>query len=71
MEGAGRVLLGTDTAIAMRRSKINSIIGGCSGNDLDDEFRAAGADLVLKKPMPSNSEIIRHFRQELAAERKC
>jgi hypothetical protein len=71
MEGAGGVLLGTDTAIAMRRSKISSIIVGCSGNDLDDEFRAAGADLVWKKPMPSNSEIIRHLRQELAAERKC
>jgi CheY-like chemotaxis protein len=71
MEGAGGVLLGTDTAIAMRRSKINSIIVGCSGNDLDDEFRAAGADLVWKKPMPSNSEIIRHLRQELATEEKC
>jgi signal transduction histidine kinase/CheY-like chemotaxis protein len=71
MEGAGGVLVGTDTAIAMRRSKIASIIVGCSGNDLDDEFRAAGADLVWKKPMPSNSEIIRHLRQKLAAEIKC
>jgi signal transduction histidine kinase/CheY-like chemotaxis protein len=71
MEGAGGVLLGTDTAIAMRRSKVHSIIIGCSGNDLDDAFRAAGADLVWKKPMPSNSEIIRHLRQELAGERKC
>jgi signal transduction histidine kinase/CheY-like chemotaxis protein len=71
MEGAGGVLVGTDTAIAMRRSKIDSIIVGCSGNDLDEEFRAAGADLVWKKPMPSNSEIIRHLRQELSAETKC
>jgi signal transduction histidine kinase/CheY-like chemotaxis protein len=66
MEEAGGVMVGTDVVIAMRRSKIGSIIIGCSGNDLDEKFLAAGADLVWKKPMPSNTEIIRQLRQQLA-----
>lgn len=65
MEEAGGVMVGTDVIIAMRRSRVASIIIGCSGNDLDDEFHAAGADLIWKKPMPSNAEIIRQLRHEL------
>jgi CheY-like chemotaxis protein len=65
MEEAGGILVGTDVIIAMRRSKLRSLIVGCSGNDLDDLFWSAGADVVWKKPIPSNAEIIRHFRQHL------
>lgn len=62
MEEAGGVMLGTDTIIAMRRNKVNALIIGCSGNDLDAAFYEAGADMVWGKPMPSNSEIIGQWR---------
>jgi CheY-like chemotaxis protein len=65
MGDGGGVMLGTDTIIAMRREKVPSLIIGCSGNDLDDEFYRAGADLVWGKPMPSNDDIIRQFRKGL------
>jgi PAS domain S-box-containing protein len=65
MEDAGGVMLGTDAVYAMRRMHVDSIIIGCSGNDLDREFREAGANWVWKKPMPSNAEIIAHLRQVL------
>eukprot|EP00934_Nitzschia_sp_Nitz4_P006522 Nitzschia sp. Nitz4//scaffold26_size159584//56913//59963//NITZ4_002484-RA/size159584-snap-gene-0.14-mRNA-1//1//CDS//3329545061//6512//frame0 len=65
MEEAGGVLIGTDAIIAMRRNKVKSLIIGCSGNDLDNDFLEAGADLVWGKPMPSNSEIIRQWRDGL------
>jgi hypothetical protein len=49
----------------MRREKVQSLIVGCSGNDLNSEFFEAGADLVWGKPLPSNTDIIRQFRQGL------
>jgi CheY-like chemotaxis protein len=66
MEEAGGILVGTDVVIAMRRSKLdNVVIIGNSGNDLDDKFLAAGADLFWKKPLPSNADIIRQLRLAL------
>eukprot|EP00957_Ditylum_brightwellii_P130243 9935556-Ditylum_brightwellii.AAC.1 len=44
MEEAGGVLLGTDTVVAMRRRKVDSVIVGCSGNDIDEQFMEAGTD---------------------------
>jgi len=61
MEEAGGVMVGTDVVFAMRRQRIDSIIIGCSGNDMDDLFKEAGADWVWKKPMPSNSIIIKQL----------
>jgi two-component system aerobic respiration control sensor histidine kinase ArcB len=58
MQEAGGMMLGTDVVCAMRQSKIESIIIGCSGNDIDDCFHDAGADWVWKKPMPSNTKIL-------------
>jgi signal transduction histidine kinase/CheY-like chemotaxis protein len=69
MHEAGGVMVGTDAIIAMRRLKVQSVIIGCSGNDLDAKFIAAGADLIWKKPMPSNSEIILQLHSALAAKR--
>ena len=62
MEEAGGVMVGTDVVYAMRRMRIESIIVGCSGNDLEKEFGEAGADFVWKKPMPSNEQIIGDIR---------
>lgn len=70
METAGGVMVGTDVIIAMRRLKVEAIIIGCSGNDLDDKFLSAGADFIWKKPIPYNLEIIRQLRQELRKRQK-
>lgn len=64
MEGAGGVLVGTDVIIAMRRHMVQSFIIGCSGNDLDDVFFEAGADMVWGKPLPTNAEIIDQWTRE-------
>jgi CheY-like chemotaxis protein len=66
MEEAGGVLLGTDTVVAMRRRKIDSVIVGCSGNDIDGQFMEAGMDWVMKKPTPKNDVIAKKLRQLLA-----
>jgi two-component system, sensor histidine kinase len=65
MHDAGGVMVGTDAIIALRRMKVKSFIIGCSGNDLDERFFTAGADLIWKKPMPSNSEIITQLRSAM------
>lgn len=65
MEEAGGVMVGTDVVVAMRRSNVDSVIIGNSGNDLDDKFLVAGADGFWKKPLPSNPEIIRQLRVAL------
>ena len=65
MEEAGGVMVGTDVVFAMRRIGIESIIIGCSGNDMDDQFSEAGADWVWRKPMPSNAKIIADIRMAL------
>jgi CheY-like chemotaxis protein len=66
MDEAGGVMVGTDVVFAMRRIRIDSIIVGCSGNDIDDQFLEAGADWVWKKPLPSNSVIISQLRRGLS-----
>jgi len=66
LEEAGGVMVGTDVITAMRRAKVDSIIIGYSGNDLDDKFYAAGADLVWSKPMPSNAKILQSLKSLLA-----
>jgi len=47
MEEAGGIMVGTDVVYAMRRMQIDSIIIGCSGNDLNKEFSEAGAGKLL------------------------
>eukprot|EP00531_Pseudo-nitzschia_arenysensis_P000480 CAMPEP_0116153182 /NCGR_PEP_ID=MMETSP0329-20121206/21089_1 /TAXON_ID=697910 /ORGANISM="Pseudo-nitzschia arenysensis, Strain B593" /LENGTH=1038 /DNA_ID=CAMNT_0003650035 /DNA_START=421 /DNA_END=3537 /DNA_ORIENTATION=- len=65
MEGAGGVMVGTDVVFAMRRMRIDSVLIGCSGNDIGTQFFDAGADMVWQKPMPSNDQIIRDLRSSL------
>jgi signal transduction histidine kinase/CheY-like chemotaxis protein len=57
MEEAGGVMVGTDAIYALRRMGVTSIVIGCSGNDLDEEFIDAGVDIVWQKPIPCNEEI--------------
>jgi CheY-like chemotaxis protein/two-component sensor histidine kinase len=70
MEEAGGAMLGTEAVAEMRKLGIESIIIGCSGNDIDDEFMAAGSDWVMGKPTPSNSVIQKHLRQFLEARKQ-
>lgn len=67
MESAGGVMVGTDVVFAMRRMRIESVLIGCSGNDIGTQFFDAGADMVWQKPMPSNDQIIRDLRSTLSA----
>lgn len=71
MMEAGGVLVGTDVVIALRRADVKSVIIGCSGNDLDEKFLAAGADTIWKKPVPSNAAIIKSLRHLLALKGHC
>jgi two-component system, sensor histidine kinase len=70
MEEAGGVMVGTDVIYTLRRMGVNSIIIGCSGNDLDEEFTDAGVDMVWQKPIPSNDEIIIQIRRAIAEKQK-
>jgi len=65
MEGAGGVMVGTDVVFAMRRMRIDSVLIGCSGNDIGAQFIDAGADMVWQKPMPKNEQIIKDLRSSL------
>lgn len=70
MEDAGGLILGTDTIIAMRRMRIQSLIIGCSGNDMDKEFKEAGADHCWQKPLPSNAKIIKQIQNHMDLQKK-
>jgi len=65
MEESGGVMVGTDVVFAMRRMKIDSIIIGCSGNDINHLFKEAGSDWTWGKPMPSNKVILKQLRTAL------
>ena len=67
MEKAGGVMVGTDVVYAMRRMRITAIIVGCSGNELEQEFRDAGANYVWPKPIPGNATVIAHLRLAMAS----
>lgn len=69
MEEAGGVMVGTDFITVARRNGVESLIVGCSGNDLDQLFLDAGADIVWGKPLPKNHEIIQQWKKGLV-ERK-
>jgi CheY-like chemotaxis protein len=69
MEEAGGLLLGTDTVVALRQSKIESFIIGCSGNDMEDQFIGAGSDWSIGKPTPTNKVILKQLRGFLTKRR--
>jgi signal transduction histidine kinase/CheY-like chemotaxis protein len=71
MEEGGGVLHGSDVAREMREMGIQSIIIGCSGNDMQDEFCEAGCDLFWGKPLPSNNELISQLQSNLLKTRQC
>ena len=70
MEEAGGVLLGTETVVELRKNKVDSVIVGCSGNDIDEEFMTAGTNWVMKKPTPANNVIAEKLRQLLSQREK-
>ena len=70
MEEAGGVMLGTEVVQEMRRRNIDAIIIGSSGNEMNTQFLAVGADWTWQKPIPSNAEIIKGLRAALTTKRK-
>lgn len=66
MEEAGGVMHGTQVVRELRRMKVDAIIIGSSGNELNSQFLEAGADWTWQKPIPANSEIIHELRSAKA-----
>ena len=66
---AGGIMVGSDAIIAMRRSKVDSFIIGCSGNDMKASFLTAGADCFWGKPLPSNAEIRKLVKKAVFGDR--
>jgi hypothetical protein len=58
-------MLGTDVVIAMRRMRIDAVINGSSGNEMEQELCDAGADWVGQTPISSNETIIQRIRAAL------
>ena len=67
MEEAGGVLVGTEVVKEMREMGITSVLIGCSGNDIKEEFLSSGCDLCWGKPMPNNHVIVKQLRDALAS----
>jgi CheY-like chemotaxis protein len=65
MEEGGGVLHGADVAREMREMGLQSIIIGCSGNDMQEEFFEAGCELFWGKPLPCNNDIIFQLQSHL------
>uniref|UniRef100_A0A7S3LPP0 histidine kinase n=1 Tax=Aplanochytrium stocchinoi TaxID=215587 RepID=A0A7S3LPP0_9STRA len=59
MASANKTLLGTETVHAMRSAGVNSVIVGCSANDVRDTFMDAGADFFVFKPFPQTKSQVR------------
>ena len=65
-----RHLTGTETARAMRARGIQSILCGCSANDLEETFLKAGADLFVCKPMATDQTDLKQFMLQALKKRK-
>jgi len=52
MASVDKQLLGTETVRALRANGVESIICGLSANDLEQQFKDAGADAFIMKPFP-------------------
>ena len=66
MASVEKQLLGTETIQALRAKGVQSIICGLSANDMEEEFRKAGANFVMSKPFPCQRDALREeFRRML------
>ena len=59
MASAEKQLLGTEAVQELRSAGVTGIICGCSGNDMESEFKANGADAFLLKPLPFSRDSLR------------
>ena len=59
MASAEKQLLGTEAVQELRSAGVTGIICGCSGNDMESEFKTNGADTFLLKPLPFSEESLR------------
>ncbi|GMI08175.1 hypothetical protein TrVE_jg12497 [Triparma verrucosa] len=69
MEEAGGILLGTEVVRSIRRLGVTSVIIGCSGNDIEENFIKVGCQAAWKKPLPKDQEIISQLQGFLGGER--
>mmetsp|Transcript_6122 Transcript_6122/g.11095 ORF Transcript_6122/g.11095 Transcript_6122/m.11095 type:complete len:862 (+) Transcript_6122:40-2625(+) len=58
MASIEKQLLGTETVRALRSRGVKSVICGLSANDMEQQFKEAGADAFLFKPFPCEKEAL-------------
>ena len=58
MASIEKQLLGTETVRALRSRGVESLICGLSANDLEQQFKEAGANHFLFKPFPCEKEAL-------------
>lgn len=56
MTSVDKQLLGTETIRALRARGVNCLLCGLSANDMEEPFKAAGADAFMIKPFPCKPE---------------
>ena len=59
MSSVERQLLGTETVSSLRSHGVTSCICGLSANDMEAQFKAAGADAFLMKPFPCDPDALK------------
>jgi CheY-like chemotaxis protein len=71
MPGIERPLLGTETIQLMRMKGVQSVICGCSANDIESEFLQHGANAFVIKPFPCEKESLQKELRRVLQSRNC
>jgi CheY-like chemotaxis protein len=70
MASAEKQLLGTETVRLIRSKGVESIICGLSANNIEWQFREAGADCFIMKPLPCEaSDLVHELKRVLGSTR--
>jgi CheY-like chemotaxis protein len=68
MASVEKTLLGTETVSILRSKGITSRICGLSANDKEEEFKDAGADAFLFKPIPCDAQRLRQTLRQILSQ---
>lgn len=69
MASVDKSLLGTETVREMRSNGVDAVICGLSANDLEKQFREAGANGFWVKPFPTGDAVVKREICRLLASR--
>ena len=71
MASIEKQLLGTETVRALRSRGVESLICGLSANDLEQQFKDAGADHFHFKPFPCEKEALTTELIRILGDSRC